>query len=64
MGKSILALLAAGLLALGTLSVPHPKTVEFKLAELCYDHPGENCKVIKDYCREALEMGHECYLIP
>lgn len=57
-------LLLAALLAIGTLATPHPKTVEFKLALLCYENPTKDCAEIQSYCREALEFGLECYLKP
>lgn len=57
-----IALILASLMALGTFTVPHPKTVDFKLAMLCHDNPQEDCKQLQDYCREALELGHECYI--
>lgn len=42
---------------------PHPKTVDFKLNQLCVEHPAQPCADLQEYCREALEKGHECYII-
>lgn len=39
------------------------KTVEEKLQELCDENRDAPCNDLKDYCREALEKGQECYVI-
>lgn len=62
MKTSIIALFIAAFL--GLISVPSQKTVEYKLGVLCSENPEAPCHDLKDYCREALEKGFECYPFP
>ncbi len=57
-----IALILASLMGLATFTVPHPKTVQFKLSVLCHEYPEKDCTQLKEYCQEALERGHECYI--
>ena len=51
------------MLALNAVVIPHPKTVDFKLALLCQDHPAKDCTKLQNSCRESLEKGFDCIVI-
>lgn len=63
--KDLIILLVSTALAVPMLMAapPHPKTVQFQLNKLCVDYPTQPCADLQEYCREALEKGHECYII-
>jgi hypothetical protein len=60
MKTKIIILLASAFMGIG-LATPHEKTIEFKIAKLCNDHPDKECQELDNYCRESLEKGFECY---
>ena len=48
---------------LGSISIPHPLSVQFKLNQMCYLNPDLPCKEVIDYCKQSIERGHECIII-